>query len=136
MHALKIMVGAAAALTVGVAGAQAMHESPRMSGSAEPWAVGEAWGGDFGTTSDAQGAHGRAFSQSSSPAERPLLPTPSNEAYDGTAIEPSADVSSGAQGRAFGEPGLTREEVMARIDPAGPDTAAGSLRLNQYAGGD
>lgn len=120
MHALKIMVGAAAALMVGATSAQML----------DPWQTGEAWSGDFSTQVETHGgAYGRAYGDGGMPAE-PAKLTIANEAYDGSQLDGSK-TASGAFGRPFGEPGLTREQVMAEID-----TARSQRLHSEYVGGD
>lgn len=103
MHTLKIMVGSVAALLVGAASAQ-------MS---DPWQVGEAWGG-FVSQGETQGAQGRAYSDGGMPAE-PAKLTITNEAYDGGEFHDTS-AATGAMGRPFGEPGLTRDDGVPTID--------------------
>lgn len=138
MHALKIVVGAAAALMIGAAGAQTMHDSASMATPAQPWQVGEAYGGVVGhEASERQGAYGRPYDTSTLPAEPPARLTHADEAYDGKAVGASAEMErgAGAHGRPFSDAGLTRAEVMARIEPIDRSTALESGRLGNYVGG-
>lgn len=118
MHAMKIVVGAVAALVVGTAAAGSMSHGTAGMNAASPWAHGELYGSfghlDGNQHSPMAGADAR---------------------YDARSASASDDRSMGAAGRPFGDQGMTRDSSMGDMELMGRTPASDSRRLHQYVGG-
>lgn len=144
MHAMKIVVGAAAALLVGATSAQTVHDSSFSSASSPPWTTGEAWGDQatapLSRDGESLGAQGRSYDQdstgntNSSTSGRSSKPMITGEAYDGQHLGGSADGSYGAHGRSFEGSGMSEGDPMGDTGQRG-SASPSSDRMSQYIGG-